>query len=151
MGFEGAIMASMRRPNLTIITGAAVLAGLVVVGAGGQAIGLESHPYLAGLVATFAGVAGGLPVALWVDRRGVEQESRDESKAEHARQVRVIGLLTVELEAALKALNEMPNTPSSVRPPFLGSYVWSALSVSGEIRGLSAPLLAKVAEAYRND
>jgi hypothetical protein len=142
-------MAAVTKPNVTLITGAVVVVGLVVVGAGGQALGLETHPYVAGLVATFAGVAGGLPVALWLDRRRVQQENRDERAEEHARQTRVRALLTAELEEALKALDGLPNTPWSVRPPFLGSHVWSALSVSGEIRGLSAPLLAKAARAYR--
>ena len=133
-------------PLLPIVILGVVLGGL---GGGGQALGLDSHPYLAGLVATFVGVVAGLPVALWVDRMKTEQENRDERVEEQARQARVRLLLRAELEAGLKALAELPGTPAGVRPPFLGFHVWSALSVSGEIRGLSAPLLAKVAEAYR--
>jgi hypothetical protein len=50
---------------------------------------------------------------------------------------------------ATKTLGGLSMLPAGIRPPFIGFHVWAALSASGEIRGLSADMLAKLADAYR--
>jgi hypothetical protein len=138
----------MRGALATLATLAIVVGIVAVAGAVGQGQGLEQHSYIAGLVATFVGVACGLPVALWFDRWKVGQEKRKQDAEERARKFRVMQLLEEELSADLRALGARANTPWTVEPPYLISNVWAALSASGEIRGLDAPLLADTAQAY---
>jgi hypothetical protein len=128
---------------------AGLLATLCLSGLLGEVVGLDSHPYLAGLVATFVGIVAGLPFALWLDARRLRQESRATRGEERERLRRVAGLLGDELWQATKTLGGLSMLPAGIRPPFIGFHVWAALSASGEIRGLSADMLAKLADAYR--
>ena len=137
----------MNRWSIGIV--ASLLLALVLSGLIGEAAGFDSHPYVAGLVATFVGVVAGLPFALWLDARRQRQERMAERDEERERLRRVAFLLGEELAQATKTLYGLSMLPAGIRPPFIGFHVWAALSASGELRGLSADLLAKLADAYR--
>ena len=91
--------------------------------------------YAASLFATFAGVLGGLPLALLVDRKRQEQEEKSRSvaeasaaaealRAEQQRVTDVLGLVRSELAEDEAMLDVRTNTPWEVQPPFLRSNVW---------------------------
>jgi hypothetical protein len=122
-------------------------------------LGVAQNAYVAALVATFAGVLGGVPLALLVDRLQQEQEKKARSaveadaaaearRVEHERIAEVLGLLQTELAEDLAMLDIRTSTPWEVRPPFLRSNVWNALVASGAMIGLPAALIDQIARAY---
>jgi hypothetical protein len=115
--------------------------------------------YVAALTATFAGVLGGLPLALLVDRMRQEQEEKARSavearaaaeahRAEQQRVSDILGLIRGELSDDEAMLDARTNTPWDVRTPFLRSDVWHALNASGATIGIPAALIDRIARAY---
>src|SRR6266566_9432865 len=120
---------------------------------------VSQNGYLAALVATFAGVMGGIPLALLLDRFRQSQEEKartteaeralaDAREAERKRVSGVLGLIRGELTDDEAMLEVRTNTPWEVRPPFLGSGVWHALNNSGATVGIAAELIEQMARAY---
>ena len=147
----------MRRSTLVVLVAVSVI--LVVALALDPIFHVGQNGYVAALAATFAGVLGGLPLALLVDRTRQDQEETARStvaakaaaealRAEEQRVSDVLGLLRTELTEDEAMLGVRKNTPWEVRPPFLRSDVWHALNASGATMGISAPLIEQIARAY---
>jgi hypothetical protein len=147
----------MRRSTVVVLVAVVVI--LAVALALDPLLGVGQNGYVAAIAATFAGVLGGLPLALLVDRLQQEQEDKARSAGEadaaaEARRVEqeriseVLGLLKTELAEDLAMLDVRTNTPWEVRPPFLRSNVWNALIASGALIGLPASLIDQIARAY---
>lgn len=137
----------MRRSTVVVLI--AVCAILAAALALDPIFHVGQNGYVAALFATFAGVLGGLPLALLVDRKRQEQEEKSRSAAEAsaaaaalgAEQQRVsdvLGLVGNELVEDEAMLDVRSNTPSEVQPPFLRSNVWHALNASGAMIGAIA-------------
>jgi hypothetical protein len=147
----------MRRSTVVVLVSVAVI--LVAALALDPIFGVGQNGYIAALAATFAGVLGGLPLALLVDRLQRQQETKAQSaveavaaaealRVEGERISEVLGLLQTELADDLAMLDVRTNTPWEVRPPFLRSNVWNALIQSGATIGLPAALIDQIARAY---
>lgn len=147
----------MRRSTLLVLIAVCVILGGAL--ALDPILHVGQNGYVAALVATFAGVLGGLPLALLVDRMRQEQEEKSRSaadaraaaeavRAEQQRVSEVLGLVRSELAEDADMLDVRTNTPWEVRPPFLRSNVWHALNASGALIGIPAALIERVARAY---
>ena len=147
----------MRRSTLLVLIAVcAILAGALALD---PIFHVGQNGYVASLFATFAGVLGGLPLALLVDRKRQEQEEKSRSdaqaiavaealRAEQQRVSDVLGLVRSELAEDEAMLDVRTNTPGEVQPPFLRSNVWHALNASGAMIGVPAALIEQIARAY---
>lgn len=147
----------MRRSTLVVLV--AVSAILAAALALDPILHVGQNGYIAALVATFAGVLAGLPLALLVDRMRQDQEEKARSaveasaaaralRAEQQRVSDVLGLIRSELAEDETMLDVRTNTPWEVRPPFVRSDVWHALNASGATIGIPAALIGQIARAY---
>ncbi len=114
-----------------------------------------TDPFDAGLLATLAGVFGGVPLSLWVAGRQVAIEradrERDEAAVAVARQREVLGLIREELVSNAGGIQTRTLSPERAFVlPLLTTEVWDALAASGELRWIEDPaLLSVIAKAYR--
>ena len=147
----------MRRSTVVVLIAVCVV--LVAALALDPIFHVGQNGYVASLAATFAGVLGGLPLALLVDRMRQEQEEKSRSDAEASaaaealrveqqRVSDVLGLVRSELAEDEAMLDVRTNTPWEVQPPFLRSNVWHALNASGAMIGVPAALIEQIARAY---
>lgn len=147
----------MRRSTVVVLLAVSVI--LAAALALDPIFHVGQNVYFAALAATFAGVLGGLPLALLVDRMRQDQEERSRSaleasaatearRAEQQRVADVLILIRSELAEDEVMLLVRTNTPWEVRPPFLRSDVWHALTASGATTGIPAVLIEKIARAY---
>lgn len=116
----------MKRSGVVVLL--AVAAVLAVAVALDPVFHVSQNGYLAGLVATFAGVLAGLPLALLIERirQGQDEAARVADaaqanavaqEAKSRRVADVLGLIRNELSVDEGMIGVRSNTPWEVRPP----------------------------------
>jgi hypothetical protein len=110
--------------------------------------------FLANFLATLAGVAVGVPVAIWLtlhdaneQRKLADQQERDRASG---RRQDVLTAVRHELDENKVALAERRKTGKrELIVPFLQDEVWAAMSDGGELRWITdAALLRQMARSY---
>lgn len=125
-----------------------VLAALVL---GGPSF---REAFLSNFMSTVAGVAVGVPVAVWLALRETRQAQAAAARAElrvaAARRRDVLRALKKELTENLETLAERTANPErTLAIPFLQDEVWAAMSDGGELRWIEDPdLLRQLARSY---
>lgn len=150
-----------RRRGLPGVSGWKVAAGIGILVAGGIALLVViltgtsfKEAFGSNFLATVAGVALGVPVAVWLTlREAREQQTAAETQEKRVATERrrdVLKVLRRELSENLDTLAErMATTPRGLAVPFLQDEVWSAMSDGGELRWVADPdLLRRLARSY---
>lgn len=141
----------LRAGGLALVWLAAVAATFVVAWAVARSVtgvlGADAGPVDAGLIATFAGVVAGVPVALllaWLTRR---EARRSEAASERSRRHRLLRVLERDLRTTLDEIRGRDRTQATV--PFVRHDVWDAVAASGQLALIDdVELLEVVAHAY---
>jgi hypothetical protein len=127
-------------------------AGIILIGFGIAATNrVNSTEFLLGLLATFAGVIAGVPVALALAEGDRIAARAAEKVREDDRRDDVLRLIHTDLCETLQQLLGLDRqSRQEVVAPFLGSGLWSALASSGELALLAGDpkLLRDVSRAY---
>ena len=105
-------------------------------------------------LATVAGVALGVPIAVWLTLKEADEVGKTAKAQEEAQSARrrkeILTVIQLELTENKEAL--LARRTSGSRGfviPFLGDEVWAAMSDGGELRWISDPnLLRKIARSY---
>lgn len=101
----------------------------------------------AGVIATFTGVAGGVPVALLIGRLLDAERRRLAALAREGQRMRLLKTIQRDLLENLAQLVERDRSEATI--PYLRTDVWTTLSVSGELALVDDPdLLDVLARAY---
>lgn len=146
----------MRRPTLADLRAgglwllAVVAVFLVVFGlARGLSLlfAVDVKTVNAGVIATFTGVAGGIPVALLVGRWLDARQRRQETGARSLRQERVLRTLQTDLVEVLDELVSRDRHQAVF--PYLRTDVWHAIADGGQLELIDDPeILNALARAY---
>lgn len=100
-------------------------------------------------LATMAGIIGGIPIALELNRLIMRVEDRKKSIEEKLRERDLLLLVKEELHFDKDRLEERVNNPTGLPLYPFKSDLWDAVSDSGEIKFIKDPgLLNRIASAY---
>lgn len=105
---------------------------------------------LSNLIATIAGVAIGLPIALWLDRRARSMSEKEKRTERQERCRTVIRLLNVELYKNARSLRQFHKDLDNY-PCFIQLESWRAFADGGELQWIDDPMLLHyLSLAYAN-
>lgn len=104
---------------------------------------------LSGLLSTAIALMGGIPIALWIDRRVKHREEMKKQEEQSKRESELLELLREELLFTNSLLQSRLGDTSILPMQPLKSDLWSAISAAGKLNLISNHrLLNRIASAY---
>lgn len=157
-GVDGVLVKSTGQPwriarVLALWAIAVVIAFLVVFAisrALGSWLGADATAVDVGVISTFTGVVGAVPIALLIGRLADRGSRADREAEAEDRRVRLLETLTTDLEEILAEIDiHAADRESGPIVPYLRTDVWRAMSAGDQLQLVKDPdLLGTLARAY---
>jgi hypothetical protein len=104
---------------------------------------------MSGLLATAAALIGGIPIALWLDRRIKAAEAEKQQAFERQSELELLELLAEELRYSADGLTRRRKAPERLEVQPLKTDLWAAISAAGKLNVIrNHRLLNRIAMAY---